>query len=176
MNLLNVTIISRRLKLVPTADKYAQDIFKEFTSEITKFMTPTPPKKIEDTLDYIKYSRINMEKGSDLLMVILDKENGEFIGHCGIHKLNTLTPVLGVWIKKAAYGNKYGREAVEALKKWCDENKKYEYIAYSCDKENIPSRKIPESLGGKVVKKYKRTNGSGNVVDALRISNLSELS
>jgi [ribosomal protein S5]-alanine N-acetyltransferase len=167
MNLLNVEIVSERLRLVPTADKYAQDIYKEFTSEITTFMTPTPPKKIEDTLKYIKYSRINMKKGSDLLMVILNKKNGEFIGHCGIHKLNTSMPALGVWIKKSAHGNKYGREAVKTLKKWCDENKKYEYITYSPDKANIASRKIAESLDGEVVKEYKRTNESGEVVDAL---------
>ena len=167
MNLLNIEIVSERLRLVPTADKYAQDIFKEFTSEITTFMTPVPPKKIEDTLKYIKYSRINMEKGSDLLMVILKKENDNFIGHCGIHKLNTFTPALGVWIKKCEHGNKYGREAVKALKEWCDNNVKYKYITYSLDKANIASRKIAESLGGKVVKEYKRTNGSGEVVDAL---------
>ena len=37
----------------------------------------------------------------------------------------------------------------------------YEHLIYPVAAENIASRKIPESLGGKVMKEYEKTNLSG---------------
>jgi [ribosomal protein S5]-alanine N-acetyltransferase len=165
MDLLNVVIESERLKLIPTSEKYAEDIFKEFTKEITTFMYPKSAKKIDETLAFIKLSKEKMQQGEQLQVVILDKITGEFIGHGGISKLNTDTPEPGIWIKKGAHGHKYGREAVETLTEWIDENYKYKYIMYPVDKSNIASRKIPESLGGVIENEYKKTNASGNILD-----------
>ncbi len=165
MNLLSVIIESERLKLVPTSDKYAQDIFKEFSDELTVLMYPKPAKKIEETLSFINISRRAMEKGEQLQVVILNKLTNEFIGHGGVSKFNTDTPELGIWIKKSAHGHKYGREAVKSLKEWIDKNKSYKYIIYPVDSRNIPSRKIAESLGGVIEDEYKKKNMAGNMLD-----------
>ncbi|MCR4329929.1 MAG: GNAT family N-acetyltransferase [Candidatus Roizmanbacteria bacterium] len=165
MNLLHISIESERLKLIPTTEKYAQEIFKEFSNDLTVFMYPKPAKKIDETLSYISLSRQTMEKGEQLQVVILNKLTNEFIGHGGISGLNTDTPELGIWIKKSAHGNKFGREAVKALKEWTDKNKLYTYIMYPVDKRNIPSRKIAESLGGVIEDEYKKENMSGNILD-----------
>lgn len=165
MNLKSFVIESERLRLVPTSEDYAQDIFEEFTDEITKFMMPRTPKKIEETLEFIRASRIAMDKGEELELVILDKFTGEFIGHAGMRKLNTDVPVLGIWIKKSAHGHKFGREAVKALKDWADKNLRYKYLEYPVDKKNTPSRKIAESLGGTVAREIKKTNMAGNILD-----------
>lgn len=165
MNLKNVIIESERLKMVPTSEDYAEDIFREFTDEITRFMMPKTPQKIEETLEFIRTSKKAMEKGEELEVIILDKNTGEFIGHGGIRKLNTNTPVLGIWIKKSSHGQKFGREAVKALKEWADKNLKYKYLEYPVDKRNIPSRKIAESLGGTIARELKKTNMAGNLLD-----------
>ena len=62
MNLLSVVIESERLKLVPTSDKYAQHIFKEFSDELTVFMHPKPAKKIEETLKEMKESNFKLNE------------------------------------------------------------------------------------------------------------------
>lgn len=165
MNLLNVVIESERLKLIPTSKKYVQDIFKEFTEEITTFMYPKSAKKIDETLSFIELSSEKMKKGEQLQVVILNKLTGEFIGHGGVNKLNTDTPEPGIWIKKGAHGYKYGREAVNALKEWIDNNYKYKYIMYPVDRRNLASRKIAESLGGVIKDEYRKKNMSGNVLD-----------
>jgi [ribosomal protein S5]-alanine N-acetyltransferase len=164
-DLTKVVIETDRLKLIPTSLKYAPEIFKEFTKQITTYMHPKAPKEIKETEAFINSSVQKIENGEELQVVILDKKTGEFLGHGGITKLKTDTPELGIWIKKSAHGNKYGREAVKALKEWVEHNLKYKYIIYPVDKRNIPSRKIAESLGGVVEDEYKKENMSGNILD-----------
>ena len=160
-NLLNVEIETERLTLKPVSLEYKDMIFSEFTDEVTKFMFPSTPKQIEDTEKFINDSREKIKKGEDLGVSIFNKETNEFLGNGGIHHLDTKTPELGIWIKKSAHGNKYGREAVAGLKEWADKNIEYEYLLYPVAKENIASRKIPESLGGKVMRELisKKQNG-----------------
>jgi RimJ/RimL family protein N-acetyltransferase len=128
-------------------------------------MFPATPKKIEDTLAYIHEQLPKIQKGENLHMVIVHKNTQEFLGGCGISNLTSTTPELGIWIKKAAHGNAYGREAVHGLKQWADTHLVYEYLIYPVDRKNIPSRKIAESLGGVITKAYKKKNMSGILLD-----------
>lgn len=130
-------------------------------------MNRSSPKEISETEEFIKNSKDKMVKGQDLQIVILKIETGEFLGCAGIHKINTDTPTLGIWTKKSAHGHGFGKEAITALKSWADENLKYKYLIYPVDKRNIPSRKIPESLGGLIAGEYKKTNQSGKVLQTL---------
>ena len=165
MDLTNTVITTERLKLVALSEKYAEDIFKEFTPEITHYMFPKSPDKIEETLDYIRGALPKIQKGEELPVVILQKDTGEFLGAGGVHKIATSKPELGIWIKKSAHGNTYGREAVTGLKKWIDEHVDYTYIVYPVDRNNVASRKIAESLGGVVEAEYPKKNGAGIVMD-----------
>lgn len=160
-NLSEVEIETKRLILKPVSLEDKDMIFSEFTDEITKYMFPSSPKQITDTEEYIEKSTNEMKKGSDLVVSIFDRKMNEFLGCGGAHYLNTKTPELGIWIKKSAHGNKYGREAVIGIKKWVDKNFEYEYLLYPVVIENIASRKIPESLGGKEEREYtsKKANG-----------------
>lgn len=167
LDLKSVVIESERLKLVPTSEDYAKDIFKEFTDEITRFMMAKTPRKINETLEFIKASKSAMDNKTELQVVILNKDTGEFIGHGGIRKLNTNTPELGIWIKKSAHGNKYGRESIKALKEWAEKNLNYEYLEYPVDRKNVPSRKIAESLGGTIAREFKKKNMAGNILDTV---------
>ncbi len=154
-----------RLLLRPISVKYRQEIFREFTADITVYMNPQPAKEIAETDSFIKNSAKNMENGKEIVMAVLLKDTEEFLGCAGLHEIQTKTPELGIWIKKSAHGNKYGREAVTALKHWADENLDYTYIIYPADKQNVSSRKIAESLGGTVAREMKNINASGNELD-----------
>lgn len=166
LDLISVNIKGERVALIPVSPAYASDIFKEFTAEITRYMMPKPVDDIQQVNKFIDTSRKNMIAGSELILAITKKDHGEFLGICGLHgKENSDTPELGVWIKKSVHGKKLGREAVRILASWAQDNLNFSCLHYPVDKNNIPSRKIAESLGGVVVKEGLRESMSGNVLN-----------
>ena len=57
-----ITIETERLLLVPTTQKYLQEIFNEFTDEVTKYMFPSSPKEITETQKWIDSCLIKRDK------------------------------------------------------------------------------------------------------------------
>ncbi|HUD11425.1 MAG TPA: GNAT family N-acetyltransferase [Candidatus Saccharimonadia bacterium] len=164
-NLANTTIQTERLKLIPVVPKYAPSIFQEFTPVLTTYMFPKAPTTIDDTMQFITTSEAQLKSGEAFNVTILHRVTGEFLGGGGISSLNTNAPELGIWIKLAAHGHKYGREAVHGLKDWAREHLTYDYLIYPVDRRNTASRKIAESLGGIVKKDYPRQTQSGSKLD-----------
>lgn len=155
---------SDRLRLKSISLDYSLDIFTEFTAEITEYMFPKPAETLRDTERFIKTAVQQAKRSTDLTMVMLKQPNLEFLGVCGVHRIHTLTPEIGIWTKKSAHGHGYGREAVHCLKEWLDQNLDYEYLIYTVDRQNIPSRKIPESLKGKIDRSYEKFSSSGKLL------------
>lgn len=162
MNTSDIIIRTKNLCLKSITLEYKEDIFREFTSEITKYMSPKPPEKIGETIEFIETSMKKNKEGSNLQMVVLHQESQDFLGNAGLHHIDTKTPELGIWIKKSAHGNGYGKEAIIALKDWADQNLLYDYILYPVVEENYASKRIPEFLGGKVAREYDEVHRSGN--------------
>lgn len=160
-----VRLESTRLILKPISLEYKEEIFQEFTGEITTFMYPKAAVNVKETENVLSDMIRKRENKTDLTLVILKKETLEFLGMCSIHNIYTNTPELGIWTKKSAHGNGFGREAIHLLKDWVDKNLEYEYLSYPVDKRNIASRQIPESLGGQVFREFQQTNSSGNLLD-----------
>jgi len=160
--LLNEKVESKRLLLVPISMQYKDEIFQEFSEDITIFMYPAPAKDISETEEFIENSLKSLADNSSLRLVILAKNSQEFFGCADLNCINSKTPEMGVWLKKSAHGKGYGKEAMTAIKKWADENLDYDYILYPVADKNIPSRKIPESLGGKVERELDKKGMGGN--------------
>ena len=78
-NLQNITIETERLLLVPTTQEYTQNIFDEFTDEVTKYMFPCTPKEISETQARVDSCLLRREAGEELQMTILDKITKEFL-------------------------------------------------------------------------------------------------
>ena len=162
-NIENITIETERLILVPTTQEYLQEIFNEFTDEVTKYMFPNSPKEINETKKRIDDCIQRREKWEELQMTILDKITREFLGNAWLHGIKESIPELWIRIKKAAHGKKIGREAVAALEAWAQQNLNFDYIEYPVDKDNIWSRKIAESLNG-IVEKDEQGNEKVEIV------------
>lgn len=163
----NTIIETERLRLVPINLSYQEEIFKEFTSEITTYMFPKPADAIAETVAFIESSLQKNQSGTDLQIVVTKKDSGEFLGCGGLHHIDTPTPELGIWIKKSAHGHEFGKETMIALKSWADQNLNYEYIIYPVDKNNFASRRIPEFLGGKITREYKEVGQAGQQLNML---------
>lgn len=165
MNLLEIEISTERLILSPISMIYKEVIFSEFTEDITTYMYPCPPQDISETEAFISDSIGEMTDGWGLGLVILKRDSQEFLGCAGLHRIDRKNPELGIWLKKTAHGNKYGLETIAAIKNWADKNLEYKYLRYPVDKANIASRKIAETLGGKIVDEYYKINMSGKTLD-----------
>ncbi|HAJ62909.1 MAG TPA: N-acetyltransferase [Cyanobacteria bacterium UBA8543] len=166
MNLSHVEISTNRLIIKPITMEYKENIFSEFTEEITTYTYPRSAKTIAETELFINESIKGLKNGTNLQLIILAKKEQEFLGCAGLHNLDK-QPELGIWLKKNAHGNNYGLEAITAIKQWADKNIDCEYFIYPVDRRNIASRKIPEALGGEVIKTYEKVNLSGNVLHIL---------
>jgi len=164
-NYLDLSLESNRLKLIPASLNYAEEMCKEFTSEITKYMWPSAPKSQRDIKNHILFQQKKMEQGEELFLVIKKKDTEEFLGCAGFHQINSQTPELGIWLKKSAHGFNYGFEAINLLKNWAEENINYQYLKYPVARQNIFSRKIAEKMGGKLQDEYIKTNESGQLLD-----------
>jgi RimJ/RimL family protein N-acetyltransferase len=167
-DLLSIEIKGDRINLVAISTDREEDIFQEFTPEITTYMFPDPVKDIGETRKFITASRDAIAAGYNLQFVILSKATSEFLGCVGLHgEKNVSTPEIGIWLKKNAHGSGYGREAVHLLVKWTRENIDLDYFIYPVDRRNISSRKIPESLGGKVIEEFEKTTPTDKFLDML---------
>lgn len=166
IDLTSLRLEGKRIILRSIQESDSAEIFKEFTAEITRYMFPKPPEKIEETLSFISESRQGMRAGWDLVLAITKKEDGEFLGCCGFHGRGKIkTPELGIWLKKGAHGHRYGREAIRTLTAWAVKNIDFDYAIYPVDRANIASRKIPESLGGVIIEEKQVQAMNGHYLD-----------
>jgi [ribosomal protein S5]-alanine N-acetyltransferase len=166
LNLNEVEIKTERLTLRPVTSDYAGIIFKEFTPEITRYMVPPSPKEINETLAFINETTALRKKNLELVVVILGKESEEFLGIAGLHaRNNPKEPEFGIWLKKGAHGSRFGKEAIHGLYQWAKENLAVDAFIYPVDKANIQSKKIPESLGGVIIKEVMAPTMSGGMLD-----------
>lgn len=165
MNLPNI-IETKRLIIYPISEKFSQDIFENFTPKITKYMFPASAKELSETNNYINDAKRKNQIGEDFQVSFTNK-TGEFIGNGGLHHINTKRPEFGVWVKESAHGHGYGREAMQAMKAWADENLDYEYITYPVDKKNMASRKVAESMDGVIEDEYPKETMNGSTLDCI---------
>lgn len=166
IELLEVEILAERVRLVPTSREHVGQIFREFTSEITQYMYPRPPERIEETLEFVETSRQRMKAGANLQLTILAEESGEFLGCCGLHgEGKPKTPELGIWLKRGAHGRGFGREAIAALVAWASAHLVVDHFEYPADHSNRASRKIAQSLGGTIVGEKADVGHGGNPLD-----------
>ena len=165
-DLANLEIEGERVRLVSITQAYAQDIFTEFTSDITTYMLPKPAESIEETRAFIRASLEAFNEANNIQLVILDKQTDEFLGCCGLHERGDVkNPEFGIWLKRSAHGRGLGREAIQTLAFWVQERMRLESFIYPVDKRNESSRKIPISLGGIIVEERTEEGTAGNLLD-----------
>ncbi len=152
----------------PLEEAVAHDVFETFDLSVTRYMVPRPAECIEGMLAFVERCKQTKDAGRELILSIHKREDGEFVGGCGLHLTATpTTPELGIWIKTAAHGNGFGKEAVLGLMDWAEENLELEYFLYPVDRANIPSRRIPESLGAQVIGEKMLPTMGNDELDAL---------
>jgi len=163
MDLTQVKIETGRLLLVPVSTEYTEQLFSGYREPVIQYMNHGPAESLEVLKERILQKEKDTKDGLQLPLVVLNKETKEFLGSFVLEDLDGRTPEMGGWLKESALGNHYGQEATAALKNWADENLDFDYIIWPCVATNVPSRKLAESLGGRVEKEYEKKTARGKV-------------
>src|SRR3990172_9339183 len=104
---LALRIEGERILLSPVSEEHAQDIFHEFTEDITRYMMPKPLTDVAQAYEFVVTCRKNMKAGLELILAITKATSGEFLGICAIHGTDAPQVAgLGGWIKKSAHSKK----------------------------------------------------------------------
>lgn len=111
----------------------------------------------EKTRGWIEWNLRNYkELGFGLWAVVL-KENGEFIGDCGMTLQDIdgeLLPEIGYHIHKKYWRRGFGSEAARAVRDWAFQNTRYDRIYSYMKYTNIGSYSTAVANGMKKVKEY----------------------
>jgi ribosomal-protein-alanine N-acetyltransferase len=128
----DIEIAAKRIFLRPVSIKYKEEIFREFTPAVTKYMPFIPNGHITVTEDFIRKSAEDLHTGTSLqLCILLKNSDEEFLGCCGLHHLHTKDIEIGLWLKIAAQGKGYGIETVQALINWVTEKFDFDQVILS---------------------------------------------
>lgn len=162
-----IKIETKRLKLVSVSGKYKDEILREFTPQITRYMPYTPNGNEEEVQDFLDKAKLGLINGADFVFASIHKDNEIFLGCCGIHNITEDAMELGLWLKTDVHGQGFGTEIIEGLINFIEGNLKFNYLIYPVDKENAPSRRIPEKLGFSVFGAYKKAKDENTFLNII---------
>jgi RimJ/RimL family protein N-acetyltransferase len=151
MDLRHVALASERLTLTAFTADDAAEIFDAVTPAVTRYMAFDPSPSRESFAAVWHDWLPKMAAGAELFMVVRRKSTGEFLGMAGLHRLELAEPEAGIWIKPAAHGRGYGREAVATLISWAARACGIQDVIYPVVEANHPSRRLAERLDGVII-------------------------
>jgi RimJ/RimL family protein N-acetyltransferase len=149
-DLSHVLITSTRLTLRSFTAADSVESFAEVNDRIAQYMSWNPPSP-EEHEAIVQWHIASMKAGGDLGMVLRLSTTNEFIGRASLEPADGTLLETGIWIKEAAQGIGYGREAIAALTRWASETFHPSGFLWPVVDENAPSRKLAEALRGEII-------------------------
>lgn len=134
------------------APKHLKDYFENLTPNVAKYLSFDSMENDKILREFIRISQIEQQRGTCLVMAVLDKNTKEFLGSCGIHDINVRNAELGLWLKESAQGKGYGTQVVETMLQICKEHTASKSVIYCLEQENKASIGLCEKFG--FTKKY----------------------
>ena len=164
-DLTSIKLVANRLSLRTFTPADAPEIFAAVSPTITRFTAWDPSPSPAAFAEVWRQWLPRMTAGTDLSLVIRLRATDEFLGVAGIHCIGSAEPEVGIWLKETAHGLGYGREAIGAIVEWAPAQIRAAALIYPVAKQNLPSRRLAESLHGTIVGERKLRKSSGVVLD-----------
>ena len=137
-------LISNRLEMREVSVQWLEEIFAENKGNVGQYFVKFGA--IGEAQTWINENRRQFERGEKMEMVLLNAETKEFVGMVSLQKLN-IFPEFGIWIKEAAQGRGFGKEAVQSMLNWYKTTfGASERIRYLAESSNIASISLAKSL------------------------------
>jgi len=119
---------------------YAQD------TEVTRYMTWSPHKNIEETYGHMQITLKLWEDGSAYSFAIVLKESNSLIGMIAMHP-DGFKVEIGYVLARAYWGKGIVTEAARAVTNWLLEQPDIYRVFATCDVENLASARVMEKVG-----------------------------
>jgi RimJ/RimL family protein N-acetyltransferase len=146
-----ISLSSGRLLLKSFTGDDAGEAFQEATPTVARFMSWEPAPSLEAFEGICESWIPRMRAGTDAFFAVRLKPSMEFLGAAGLHHVDAGEPEVGIWIKESQHGHGYGREAVATIIAFAAKELGHEAVLYPVVEQNRPSRRLAESLGGKII-------------------------
>ena len=133
------------------------DVLYEIMSDPETMNHYPEPFDEERTRNWIEWNISNYKEYGFGLWAVVLKENGEFIGDCGVTIQNIdgeLFPEIGYHIHKKYWRRGFGSEAARAVRDWAFKNTSYDRLYSYMKYTNVASYSTALSIGMKKVKEY----------------------
>ncbi|MCF7906093.1 GNAT family N-acetyltransferase [Candidatus Gracilibacteria bacterium] len=150
---MNFKLRTDRLFLRLVQDCDAEPAFDILHShpDITRFMTFNPPKKVDDTLQFFRESRLHCPEKGVVWALFLEEK---FIGLVSLESITRMLGVwkmdraeLGYWLDPSFHGQGIMTEAASEVMRFGFEHLNLHKIICGHVSENIASQKVIEKLG-----------------------------
>lgn len=149
MDFTRLELVSPRLTLKSYTDADAEEVFAAVTPTLCRYLTFDPQPDLPSFIAVVAGWREDMAAGRMAVFVVRSAADGAFFGLAGLHGIHEGAPECGIWIKEAAHGHGYGREAMARVVAWAGDELDLDHVYYSAAVENIASRRLVEKLGGR---------------------------
>ncbi len=129
----------------------------EIVSDLETMQHYPVPFDEQRTKERIVWNLENYKKFGFGLWAVVLKENGKFIGDCGItiqNIDNEMLPEIGYHIHKKYWQRGYAKEAARAVRDWVFHNTQYNTIYSYMKYTNVGSYATAIAIGMKKVKEY----------------------
>ena len=147
-------ITTERLKIVPMSLDYLDELHKLLSDrELTRFMVFNPKETVDETKAQIQESISQFEKERPAFSDFALLAGDEFIGDLALYFFENDPAVAEFsWVISPKHSKRgYGFEAAKGLMEYYRENKGITRFIAQCDSENIPSIRLIEKLGMKLI-------------------------
>lgn len=145
--------VRNNLELELMSDSHARELF-ELTDRNREYLRQWLPwldsnKYLQNTIDFIKYSKKQYEENSSLQLCI--RYEGELAGVIGFHKVDWLNHSTGIgyWLSSDRQGRGIMTASCGCLLDYAFRNLGMNRVEIRCATGNTRSRAIPERLGFK---------------------------
>jgi len=133
------------------------DALYEILSDAETMQHYPAPYDEAGTRRWIEWNLDNYSKYGFGLWAVILKENGEFIGDCGLTIQNIdgeSLPEIGYHINKKYWRRGLAKEAAQAVRDWAFENTEYPSLYSYCKYTNVASYKTAKAIGMHFEKEY----------------------
>lgn len=141
-----------RLILRPLGSADVDAIFAmRSDSEVMRFIRE--PQNRAESVSWVKLVSSRWASDNIGFCGIVEKQNGEFIGWCGLWQLQETGDIeIGYAISKDSWGKGFATEAAGRFLRFAFEELKPDRIVAVAEPENTPSRRVMEKIGMKFVR------------------------
>ena len=169
------TLIGTRIRVRPYIEADARALFDAVIESDTSLrpwmLWVESHRTVEDSLEYIRRSKLAFQLRTEFAMGIFERRSGRYLGGTGFHLGDTAVPSfeIGYWIRASAAGTGYVSEAVRLLTACAFGELRAERLVIRCDARNDRSRRVAERQGyvfeGRL--RHVQRDATGNLADML---------